>query len=124
MNEERRRHPRIPISLPFSLRVLSLGSDKSAALTGEQVKMQNLSSGGACVLLPQRIAASDVVEMQISVPERESPIKVYAELVWAEDTADRKQRIGMRFMAIRDADAAVIEKLNANAQPSMSGARG
>jgi c-di-GMP-binding flagellar brake protein YcgR len=110
--KERRNSPRIAITLDSHLRVLSLSSQPNSA--GQEFKGQitNLSASGACTSLQGKLESSDVVAMQFCLPHRDSPVKVYAEMVWSEPANTAEIRVGLRFLAIRDFDAALIANLN------------
>ncbi len=110
--KERRQSTRVAITLESNLRVLSLGSKPDSA--GQELKGQiiNLSASGVCASLQGKLESSDVVAMQFCLPHRDSPVKVYAEMVWSEPSDTATLRVGLRFLAIRDFDAALIASLD------------
>jgi len=110
--KERRQHARMPIAIDSSLRVLTLGSKPDASSKEIKGQIINLSTSGACASVDGKLDSSDVVAMQFCLPHRESPVKVYAEMVWSEPSTASAIRVGLRFLAIRDFDAALISALN------------
>ena len=110
--KERRQHARMPIALESNLRVLSLGAKPDSGSQEIKGQIINLSTSGACASVEGKLDSSDVVAMQFCLPHRESPVKVYAEMVWSEPGPASAIRVGLRFLAIRDFDAALISALN------------
>ena len=110
--DERRHYPRIPLQLQSNMRVLSAEPKRDQAAPEMKASIVNLSCGGACVSITRPLEPSDVVEMQFSLPQRETPVKVYAEMVWSEPVVNAQQLVGFRFLAIRDSDVSLIAKLN------------
>jgi hypothetical protein len=93
------------------MRILAAEPGTGTGATELSGSIVNLSCSGACVTLPRPIDSSDVIEMQFSLPERELPVKVYAEMVWAENSNNAQATVGFHFLAIRDSDALLIKKM-------------
>ena len=91
---EMRLHPRVPVSLPVSLR-LSFKTDDDL----RQVYISNLSSGGVFVRTRSPLPIGTDVVMEISVSD-EAPIVIRGKVVWerlTEQGQAGETGFGVRF---------------------------
>ncbi|MBI4323081.1 MAG: PilZ domain-containing protein [Candidatus Omnitrophica bacterium] len=76
--EERRQFVRLDTTLPVSYRVLP-----STAMKASTTK--NISGGGLCVFLNERLAPGTPLEVAVQLPDRPKPICFTGEVAWCEE---------------------------------------
>jgi len=93
----RRHYPRFPIT--GELRVFRLGpfgvqGQPEQVVEGE---IQNISSGGLCVLTSQPLTVSDVFRGEIGLAPIPITIPVLSDVRWVEKIGKDLYRVGLRF---------------------------
>lgn len=105
--EDRRQFVRLDTTLAVSYRVLPSSVVQTA-------HTKNISGGGLCVFLSERLPLGTPLELQITLPARAQPATFTAEVVWCEEfevigeTRARSIQAGVRFVFIHPNDREAI----------------
>jgi hypothetical protein len=93
--ENRRSSTRHEVELPID--VVTQGANK-------QLKMQNLSLGGALIEM-RRLPMGERVQVKFTLPTSEEPIETAATVRWATESA-----VGVQFDGLRAKDVWALNK--------------
>lgn len=118
--KERRQFVRLDTMLAVKYRVLPSSIPEQATQT------KNISGGGLCVFLEERLPVGAPLEVQITLPGREKPAVFTAEVIWCEESemvgSPRRERIiqaGVQFVFIHPKDReAIMQHVILNLQAS------
>lgn len=109
--DERRQFVRLDTTLPVSYRVLPARPSEPQ----QPAQTKNVSEGGLCVFLKERLPAGTRLEVQVTLPGREKPAAFTAEVTWCEEfevvgKTQREQVIqaGAKFISIDPKDHEAI----------------
>ena len=95
---ERRRHPRYPLAGELRARELPLlGSPKGhkGVIRG---RVQNVSSGGFCVLTDHAMKVSDLVRCEVRLFKFPVQIPVVLQVRWIHKSSDgERYKVGLQF---------------------------
>ncbi|SRR5712692_1909485 len=95
---ERRLHPRYPVNPALSKGVASLRLYKEGHEL-LQAQLQNLSTGGLCLLGNRAVELSQVFRCEIPLPELPVGIPTLLQVRWIErPTAAHAYRVGLQFV--------------------------
>ena len=102
--EERRKFPRLNLAVDIEYSVLQ----KEPFLKVE-VQSKNLSSGGICLIVYEKVKVGDNLALVINLPEGERPIQVKGIVRWIGEfilSADKKNSwdVGVEFEGISEAE--------------------
>jgi hypothetical protein len=61
-----------------------------------QVQVENVSLGGACIVVDQRLAPGETVTLSFTAPSLWDPLVLRARVAWLEDVVGPR-RIGLAF---------------------------
>lgn len=104
MGDERRQFVRLDTTLPVMYKVLP--SSVPERLEATQTK--NVSEGGLCVFLKEKLPAGTPMEFLVTLPGRPKPAAFTAEVIWCEvsEVAGTSKVIqaGVRFVFINPKD--------------------
>ncbi|MFH1094455.1 MAG: PilZ domain-containing protein [Candidatus Omnitrophota bacterium] len=107
---ERRKFPRLNLSVDIEYSVIGKNqSSKSEGVT------KNISSGGICVIVYERIDIGDILSLVINLPAGERPIQTEGRVVWIGDfiLSDDKRSswdTGVEFTEISEDDSQRLSK--------------
>jgi uncharacterized protein (TIGR02266 family) len=101
-DRNRRRNDRVPVSITGNLRT-NLDPRYTA------VMMANLSLGGAFVKTPYPLPVSELVQLEIPLPTRETPVRLTGEVVWTREDSELTG-MGIRFTEISPEDLGLIRQ--------------
>jgi len=111
---ERRRYPRVTVEIPVKYRLID--DQKELASVFERKKRDthtrslDLSLGGIYITADQQLKIGNILRLEIAVPEPNTLLSAFAEVIWSNDTGG-----GLHFLAMKDEDSqslkAYIEKL-------------
>ena len=105
--EERRQFVRLDTTLPVTYRVLPASAAKATTT-------KNISGGGLCVFLKERLPSGTPLEVQVTLPGRDKPTTFTAEVTWCEEyevvgaKRERMVQAGVKFVFIHPADQDAI----------------
>ena len=102
--EERRKFPRLNLAVDIEYSLLQ----KEQSLKVE-VLSKNISSGGICLIVYEKVKIGDSLALVINLPEGESPIQVKGIVKWIGGfilSVDNKSSwdVGVEFIGINEAD--------------------
>ena len=107
--QEQRQTVRVDVNVGVSFRV------DAQEVIQKALASRALNTEGIQLLVPDRIPLKEQVELDIHLPNQQSPIKVSGEVAWTEHLGDVYEgfwRIGVRFIGLdesaRQAIAALI----------------
>ena len=107
MGDERRQFVRLDTNLAVTYKVLP----SSVPERLEATKTKNVSEGGLCVFLNQRLPVGTPMEFQINLPGRDKPAAFTGEITWCEEfevvgktQRERVVQAGVRFVFIHPKD--------------------
>ena len=110
MGEEHRRSVRARVRLVTLVKLLSTGKV-------HRVLTNNVSSGGLSFVATQLIEPSTALELEITLPDRATPMTFTTEVVWSRTIgAPRKSyedptvEIGVKFVTINPKDQAALKQ--------------
>ncbi len=97
---ERRRYIRLDASLVVRYKILH------GKLSEDQTLSKNISSGGICVPLKERIPTGVHLDMEINLPTEKQPIKLIGEVVWQKEIPNERGGLdtGIRYVKINILD--------------------
>jgi hypothetical protein len=97
---ENRVYPRIPVNIPIQYRLVEAPREVELVLKLQRKwthsRALNLSLGGMYLEGDQGLKVDDILRFDISLPNKSTPITVFAEVVWANETG-----AGLHFMAVK-----------------------
>lgn len=83
-----------------------LGEDQSSVNTEYAPAVtRNISKGGVCMEVDNKIAEGNVIRVEIPVDKNDRPIKAFCEVQWCKPVNDGKYEIGLSFIALKEEDA-------------------
>jgi len=109
--DNRRIHPRFAVDLDVSL------SSEHNFYAGFA---ENISSGGLFIATHVVKPVGERMEISVSLPEREEPIRCMGEVRWVRDYSERSNvppGLGIRFLDLAAEDAAAIERFLKDREP-------
>lgn len=90
---------------------------KHPALDKEKLSLaKNISKGGICLIVYQRLKKQDVLDLKIYLPEDKAPISVLGRVVWVKEfiigdpSTGKRFDIGIEFIEIKDKELNKINK--------------
>lgn len=104
--QERRQHVRISQSLEVSYWA-------SKQLLRFSSRSVDISRGGICLPVLQRLEAGTIIQLEIRSPEVRKPIVATAKVVWLKEKRNRQFpfEIGIKFIEITPSDSKVLDGL-------------
>jgi hypothetical protein len=93
----RRRYPRYPVTGELRasrIPLMGFQVDLEQVVEGE---LENISSGGLCVLTTGPMEISDVFRTEIGLPSVPISIPVLSDVRWIERLGEHLYRVGLRF---------------------------
>ncbi len=107
---ERRKFPRLNLSVDIEYSVIG----KESYLKGEG-STKNISSGGICVIVYEKIDIGDILSLVINLPAGERPIQTEGRVVWIGDFILSEEKIsswdaGIEFTGISEDDSQRLSK--------------
>ena len=106
--EEQRRTVRVDLNVGVNLRI---GSQDAIHKT---IASRALGPEGIQLLLPGRIPPKAQVELELYLPNQQSPLKASGQVAWVEHLGDVYEgfyMVGIRFLELADSARQAIEKL-------------
>ncbi len=106
--EEQRQTVRLDMNVGVSFRVDGQETVQHA------LSSRALNAEGIQLLLPGRIPSKEHVNLEISLPNQPSSLKVSGEVAWVEHVGDVYEgfyRVGIRFVELADSTRQTIEAL-------------
>ncbi len=96
---ERRSDPRYPFSCEMSVRHVSLHGSKKSREDSFPGELQDVSSGGCCLLTDRRVGVSDLIRCDIHFFDLPIRIPILCRVRWIQKTADEKRYLaGAQFL--------------------------
>src|SRR6266853_4184982 len=92
----RRRYPRFPITGELKVSRLGLFRVQGQPEQVVEGEIQNISSGGLCVLTSQPLTVSDVFRGEIGLAPIPITIPVLSDVRWVQKLGEDLYRIGLR----------------------------
>ena len=117
---EKRKYPRIKVTLPVEYKVVNESDDSYVAIEKRKAAhsgdSKNVSAEGLFLVCDKLLEKGDIVKLEMSLPDEEKPIRAFAEIIWVSDKGvpQGKYGAGLYFMALRDEDADRIGRLIAS----------
>jgi hypothetical protein len=93
----RRHYPRFPITGEMRVSRLPLFGVQGQPEQVVEGEIQNISSGGVCVLTSQPLTVSDVFRGEIGLAPIPIAIPVLSDVRWVEKLGNDLYRVGLRF---------------------------
>jgi hypothetical protein len=93
----RRHYPRFPITGEMRVSRLPLFGMQGQPEQVVEGEIQNISSGGVCVLTRQPLTVSDVFRGEIGLEPIPITIPVLSDVRWVEQLGNDLYRVGLRF---------------------------
>lgn len=81
IREERRKFPRLLLSVGVEYNVINKGVVEPAVTTYSK----NISVGGICIILLERVELNSVLDLTFSMPDCKQTIKAQGEVVWLRE---------------------------------------
>jgi hypothetical protein len=86
-----------------------LGEDQSSMnMEYAEAVTKNISRGGVCMEIPNKIAEGNVIRVEIPVEKSDRPIKAFCEVQWCRPIDEGKYEVGLSFIALKEEDAAFL----------------
>jgi len=105
---DQRAHSRMLVKLPVTFNILaekSKGADSREYRENQRnAESWDTSLGGMYLVSGQDLKPGDHLSLKFSLPQSSGPLKVLADVVWADGTG-----AGLRFVAMKDADIQTLE---------------
>ncbi len=101
---ERRAYPRINYEASTKYKVL-MGDIENIQSTFYKGKTRNLSKGGICLVMPNKVEPGKVIRVEILIDKSDKIIKAFCEVRWSNDKEiDGNYETGLSFLAVREGD--------------------
>lgn len=113
---EQRKFVRLDTTLPVTYRTLPASEPQRSST-------KNISGGGICVFVEESLAPKTLIEVEITLPERQGPIVFTGEIVWCEQfqvvgKEPHSIQAGVRFVSISpDDQQAILQHVILSLQP-------
>jgi c-di-GMP-binding flagellar brake protein YcgR len=88
---ERRKYPRFNFQVEVEI------SQKNECGSNDPASSRNISQGGVCIIVYERIKVSDILELEIRLPDEEMPVKVLGRVAWVKEFVIGDSKEGMRY---------------------------
>ena len=96
---EKRKFPRLNSSLLLHYRVCD-----RADLPQDISLTKDVSEGGLCFSSPEDFAPETILELEIRLPTRDTPLKALGKVVWSRQIEPSKYDLGISFVKIEEED--------------------
>ena len=106
--EEQRQTVRVDINVGVSFRV---GAQE---VVQKALASRALNTEGIQLLVPRRIRPKEQVELDLYLPDQQTPLKASGEVAWTEHVGDVYEgyyRVGVRFLELGESGRQAIEAL-------------
>ncbi len=120
LSVEKRKHPRIRVTLPVEFKVINESDEAYLTLDKERQQLagdsKNISSEGLFLVSERYLEKGDILKIEMTLPDEDKRVSAFAEIVWVSDhgLVEGQHGAGLFFMALRDEDADRIGRLVAN----------
>jgi hypothetical protein len=117
---EKRKHPRIQVSLAIEYKVVNETDEYYATLEKKRSihngDSKDISSEGLFLMSDKCLEKGDILKIEMMLPDEDKPVRAFAEIIWLSDHSvpEGRHGAGIYFMALRDEDADRIGRLVAN----------
>jgi len=108
--DERRKFVRLD-------RLVDIVYRKHQTLEKEKLTLsRNISIGGICLVVYEKLKESQLLELDLCIPEEKIPIKALGKVVWVHEyiignvSKDRRYDVGIEFIEISDEDVNKVNK--------------
>lgn len=112
--QERRRFVRLNALVDVIYKRLPFSEEKEAE---EELSLtKNISKGGICLIVYEELKESDILDLEICLPEDKIPINATGRVVWAkkfiigDPIKGKRFDVGIEFMEIKEEDLNRIDK--------------
>jgi c-di-GMP-binding flagellar brake protein YcgR len=108
MYVEKRIHPRVSVKIPVKFRVIE--DQKEIETVFERRKKEqttqtmDVSLGGLYIVADQILNVGSILRLDISIPEKNSMVSAFAEVVWSNETGG-----GLHFLAMKEEDVEFLK---------------
>jgi len=108
MYVEKRIHPRVSVKIPVKFRVIE--EQKEIETVFERRKKEqttqtmDVSLGGLYIVADQILNVGSILRLDISIPEKNSMVSAFAEVVWSNETGG-----GLHFLAMKEEDVEFLK---------------
>ncbi len=107
---ERRKDERVELQNQAKFRVIGDISEEVISFNYVKATAKNISKGGVCLVLSQKITEGNVVRVEIPVGETKI-IKAFCEVEWCkQQSANNNYEVGLSFIALKEDDAEFLDK--------------
>jgi hypothetical protein len=83
-------------------------SSESSARTA--ARTLNLSASGLCLATPARLRPDELLALELTLSDRESPVVAMGRVVWCDPDGE-EFRVGVCFTWLRDEDKAAVTRV-------------
>ena len=105
--EEQRQTVRIDINVGVSFRV------DAQEVVQKAISSRAMNTEGIQLLVPGRIPLREQVELDLYLPNQQTPLKALGEVAWVEHLGDVYEgfyRVGIRFLGLAESARQAIEE--------------
>jgi len=105
--EEQRNTVRLDVNVGVSFRV------DAQEMVQKALASRALNAEGIQLLVPGRIPSKELVELDIHLPNQQTPLKASGEVAWVEHLGDVYEgfyRVGIRFLGLAESARQAIEE--------------
>lgn len=95
-DEEKRRHPRIPLDVTVNDEASAFGHTK------------NISEGGLCIITEDEQEVGKYLQLEIRLPEVDSGIRAIYKVMWVRKASEHYYESGLSVWDIKNEDMAKI----------------
>jgi len=110
-----RKHPRFNIAIKVSYMIIS--DFTSTPYMYGTTKTLNISEGGMCILIDDKIKVPLMIQLNIQVPQIKYPLSILGKIVWCREDANGKYIIGIKFIGLLPTDWEKILESTAQSTP-------
>ncbi len=106
---ERRNDDRVELQNQAKFRIIGDISGEAISFDYMKATAKNISKGGVCLVLSQKITEGNVIRVEIPIGETKI-IKAFCEVEWCkQQNANGNYEVGLRFIALKEDDAEFLD---------------
>lgn len=104
---ERRKFIRLPAPIGISYKPTKRGRPAKTTVSF----IRNIGGGGVRFVVKEALRVGDLIDMKIEIPNVTETIRAVGEVIWYEESGDRRGEVGEAGIRFREIDAKDLHRI-------------